>query len=485
MHRRESNPPQGPVLFLSLDRDWRLDRVPSGWLDRAGGPDDATNPSLLDFLTDAARRDILELIPRYHACGFCTDIPLQIVTSNGVIMDVLFSATAERDQHGEIVRSQAVISESRGRSQAVRALRESRDIFFRAFRSSGAILIISTVDTGRFIEVNEAFERIIGYRRDEVIGRHSSELKMWQDPQDRARYLRLLEEQGKVRDLEVRVRSKSGSGLAGMLSGELVELEGECCLLTTINDVTGHKRAAEEIEVLHTELASHALALEIANEELEAFSYTVSHDLRNPLTAISGYCQLLLYEDDCNTPEGRRLLNEILNGAVRMSELVSTMLDLSRLGNGELQKTPVDLSGLASCAAEDLRAGEPGRKAQIVVQPGLVANGDGPLLRVVLDNLIGNAWKYTAQRDEAQIEFGCTDIDGRAVYFVRDNGIGFDSSAGSQILFKAFHRQPGTQGFKGFGIGLATVKRIITRHGGSIWAEATPGTGACFYFRLE
>jgi PAS domain S-box-containing protein len=489
MNRSESDAAphtQTPVLFHALDRDGRLVRVSRQWLERLGyRREEVIGRPFWDFLTDTSRRYAIDtVLPHYHASGFSTEVPLQIVTASGKIVDVLFSASADFDDRGEITGYLAAMTDVTERLAAEKALRESWEIFFRAFRASGAVLIISSEAEGRFIEVNEAFERVIGYRRDEVIGRMSLQLNIWADPQDRAGYLGLLNEQGKVRDLEVRLRSKSGSGVAGLLSGELVELGGEKCLVSIINDITDRKRASEEIEVLHTELASHALALELANEELEAFSYTVSHDLRKPLTVISGYCQILLDDADCQGAECQRLLNGALNGTVRMSELIATLLAFSRLKHGELDKAPVDLSEVASDAAEEVTAADPQRQAQLVIGKGLVAEGDGALLRVVLDNLIGNAWKYTAGKDDAVIEFGCREIAGTRGYFVRDNGIGFDSATGSHSLFKPFHRQPGAERFGGLGIGLATVKRIIQRHGGTVWAEGEPGRGACFYFTL-
>lgn len=244
----------------------------------------------------------------------------------------------------------------------------------------------------------------------------------------------------------------------------------------------------EELTELNTDLEqrvhqrTHELA--VSNQELEAFSYSVSHDLRAPLRTIDGF-SLALQEDfaDKLNDEGRDYISRVRGGVQRMGTLIDALLQLSRVTRSEVQKEPVDLSQLATLVFNELKAADPERRVEFIAQPGLVVNGDARLLRIALENLIGNAWKFTSKTTEARIEFGSSIRDGRTVYFIRDNGAGFDMQYVDR-LFTAFQRLHGDREFKGSGIGLATVSRIIHRHHGSIGAESEPGRGTTFYFDL-
>jgi signal transduction histidine kinase len=224
--------------------------------------------------------------------------------------------------------------------------------------------------------------------------------------------------------------------------------------------------------------------LEAVVKELESFSYSVSHDLRAPLRAIDGFASAL-EEDyaDRLDDEGRDYLRRIRHGALRMADLIDDLLKLSRVSRSELTSQPVDLSGLAREILDRLAEAEPLRAVATAVQPGLGAQGDPGLLRAALENLLGNAWKYSSKQAQARIEFGAGEQAGETVYFVRDNGIGFDMAHAGK-LFGPFQRLHHQNEFEGSGIGLATVRRIIQRHGGRIWAESMPGQGATFYFTL-
>jgi signal transduction histidine kinase len=225
--------------------------------------------------------------------------------------------------------------------------------------------------------------------------------------------------------------------------------------------------------------------LQIANKELEAFSYSVSHDLRAPLRAIDGFSRIVL-EDNTGQldTEGRNNLGRVRAASQRMGRLIDDLLLLSRLSRSEMRRTRVDLSALARTLAEDLQKQQPDRRVEFVIEPGLTANADAGLIRVVLENLLGNAWKFTGKRDQAKIEFGRTTHEGAPAFFVRDNGVGFDMTYADK-LFGAFQRLHSTADFPGTGIGLATVQRIIHRHGGRVWAESKSGQGATFYFTLS
>ncbi len=224
--------------------------------------------------------------------------------------------------------------------------------------------------------------------------------------------------------------------------------------------------------------------LERKNKELEAFSYSVSHDLRAPLRSIDGFSKALI-EDyggqlDAN---GQRYLERVRAAAQRMGELIDDLLQLSKVGRADLQRTRVDLSGLARRVSTELQRAHPGRRVEVLIADGVFADADGRLLQAVLENLLGNAWKFTAPVSEAVIEFGASQRDGVPTYFVRDNGAGFNMTYAAK-LFTPFQRLHTEAQFPGTGIGLATVQRIVDRHGGRVWAEGAVDRGATFFWTL-
>lgn len=250
-------------------------------------------------------------------------------------------------------------------------------------------------------------------------------------------------------------------------------------------EIAERKRAEEGIQQLNKTLTVQRDQLELSNKELEAFSYSVAHDLRAPLRGIDGFCQAVVEDygeklDD----KGKHYLQRVREASQRMAKLIDAMLDLARLTRAEIHPQPVDVSALAESVAGDLKKLHPERWVEWSLAPGLRAIADPELLRVVLQNLFGNAWKFTSHLDDARIEFGLTRHYAQPVFFVRDNGAGFDM-AYSDKLFGAFQRLHAMNEFPGIGIGLATVKRIIDRHGGRIWADAMVGCGATFFFSLE
>ncbi len=236
---------------------------------------------------------------------------------------------------------------------------------------------------------------------------------------------------------------------------------------------------------LERRVTARTLQLESANRELEAFAYAVSHDLRAPLRSMSGFSQILQESAPESLDEkSRGYLRRICDASARMSALIDDLLSLSRISRSELTPRETSLTQIATDVAATVRDRYPGRAVELTIQPGMDVHGDTRLLRIAMENLLDNAWKYTANADPARIEVGCESSDSGNTYFVRDNGVGFDM-AYSAKLFGPFQRLHAESQFPGTGIGLVTVQRIIARHGGRIWAQAEPDRGATFYFTLD
>jgi signal transduction histidine kinase len=284
--------------------------------------------------------------------------------------------------------------------------------------------------------------------------------------------------------------SKQGEWMCQQIIRVLDAEQKRDTALTALRESEAHqRRLAEQLAEMNRDLERRVVErtaeLQAAMQQLESFSYSVSHDLRAPLRAIRGFSEALADEFGATLgTEGRQHLERVLQGVRRMDELISGMLSLARVVKGELQRVPVDLTALAEAVAGELRASDPGRSAQFVIHRDLRTVADETLLRAVLTNLIGNAWKFSSQAAPARIEVGrLLGEGGQSVFFVRDNGAGFDMNHAQQ-LFKVFQRLHREDEYPGTGIGLATVHRIITSHGGRIWAEARPGEGATFRFTL-
>ena len=405
-----------PVMLHSIDPDGRLVSVSNYWLETLGYErSEVLGRRTTELLTESSRRYATEVVlPEFFRTGSCKEVPYQILKKNGEILDVLLSATAERDSGGKVVRSLAVMVDVTERKRAEEARRKSEKKFLTVFHAVPALLGITTLAEGRFIDANETCMRILGYQREEMIGRTSLELGIWESQADRDRVIRALEEHGTVRDIEVNLRGKTGESFVGLTSAEFIDIDGEQYVLSMINDITARKRAEMKIEILNTNLADRAFELETANQELETFNYSVSHDLRKPLTVINGYCQAI--QELCSgklDEQCRHYLQEAYDGTLRMNQLIDTLLNFSRLTHIEPRRETVDLSGVAQAVAAELQLAEPGRRVAFRITEGIKANGDANLLRVVLDNLLGNAWKYTGTRDEGIIEFGTTEVDGK------------------------------------------------------------------------
>ncbi len=232
-------------------------------------------------------------------------------------------------------------------------------------------------------------------------------------------------------------------------------------------------------------MRDRTVQLEVANRELESFSYSVSHDLRGPLRGIDGWSLALVeeYRDKLDA-QACEYLDYIRSDAQRMGQLIDDMLRLAHVSRGRMEPAPVDIGAISQAVAARLQERQPSRRVEFTVQPGLTAWGDAGLLEIALTNLIDNAWKFSSKRPVARVEFGRTEVDGRSAFFIRDNGVGFDM-AYVHKLFGPFQRLHKSSEFPGTGIGLAIVQRVVHRHNGRVWAEAEPDGGATFYFTLQ
>jgi len=368
-----------------------------------------------------------------------------------------------------------------GRVQAEEALQAS-ERRFAGILDIAEDAVISTDDSQRIRLFNKGAEKTFGYAAQEVLGQpldlllperfvpgHRRHVRNFAGTPERAR--RMAER------TEVFGRRKDGGEFPAEASISKLVQDGQTTFTVMLRDVSARKQAEQEI-------IQRSVQLEASNRELEAFCYSVSHDLRAPLRGMDGFSQALLEEYSGRLDsQGKDYLRRIRAATQRMGTLIDDLLNLSRVTRSEIRREPVDLSALALIIAADLRKIQPERPVEFAVAPNLLAQGDPRLLRLVLENLLANAWKFTSRHPRARIEFGTAAHAGATAYFVRDDGAGFDSAHAGQ-LFGAFRRLHAMTEFPGTGVGLATVQRIIQRHGGKVWAEGAVEQGATFYFTL-
>jgi len=335
-----------------------------------------------------------------------------------------------------------------------------------------ALVGIGIHQDGRYVFVNKEYAVMLGYNTPaEIIGLPINET-IHPDERDFivARSRRRLAGASEPVTYEIRLLKKDGSTLYALVSNAIMEYNGHPATLITVANITDTKMRSE---------------LEQVNKELEAFNYSVSHDLRTPLRSIDGFSQALLedYADRLDEA-GKDYLRRVRSATQRMGQLIDDLLNLSRLSRAEMNFRKVDLSKLVREIAAELKKNEPERTVEFIIAEEATVCGDLHLLRVALENLLGNAWKFTGKRPHATIEFGVSQHNGQPVYFVRDDDAGFDMTYADR-LFTPFQRLHDSTEFEGTGIGLAIVQRIIHRHGGTIRAEGEVGKGATFYFTLQ
>jgi len=389
-------------------------------------------------------------------------------------------ARLQRDALGtasEVVGAWVDITARRRAEEAVRTSEEQ----FRILAATANDAIVSANSRGDITYFNPGAERAFGYAAAEAVGQPLTLLipERFQAAHRAGltRYLTTGEARVVGKTVELVGRRKDGTEFPVDLSLASWKRGPDVAFTAIIRDITERRRAEAEIR-------ARTAQLEAANKDLEAFSYSVSHDLRAPLRSIDGFSQALQEDYTARLDEeGRSHLRRVRAATKRMEQLIDDLLHLARVSRAELQSEPVDLSALARSIFAELRQREPRRAVEFACADRAPVRGDPRLLRIALENLLGNAWKFTLRRQPAHIEFGSVAQDGRPVYFVRDNGAGFDMAYADK-LFGPFQRLHGATEFPGSGIGLATVHRILQRHGGRVWAEAVVDGGATFYFTL-
>ena len=413
------------------------------------------------------------------------DYPIQVKSKDeiGILAETLGSMATQLQQ--TLSGLEHNLTELR---QTQAALKTSEE-HYRSLFDGVPLGLFQTTPDGRILDANPALFQMLGYPNHEAL-LAANALDTYIDRSDRQRWQELMEAYGKVLHFECRIRRHDNTMFWGRRSSRLVRDEqGNMFYEGSLEDITEIKEAEQAVRAMNAELErrvhERTAQLEAANKELEAFSYSVSHDLRAPLRALIGYSHLLNEEytgvlDDT----GKEYLNNLSAASQRMNELIDDLLKLSRITRGEMHCTWVDLSALAEVVAASLRRLAPERQVQFIISRDVKAYVDPNLVRIVLENLMGNAWKFTARHARARIEFGMMQMKNEQdVYFVRDDGAGFDMAYADKI-FDVFQRYHSIDEFEGSGIGLATVQRIIQRHGGRIWAESAVEGGAVFYFTL-
>ena len=372
--------------------------------------------------------------------------------------------------------------------RAMHNLGKAQEKLDRFLGSMPDALVIVNAE-GKIISSNAHTASLFGYAEKELQGESMALLVPERVRQTQRQYYAafFLESGNRVEEmtLELCGLRKDGREFPIEISTRPLAAEKGLLVTSAIRDITERKRVEKQISELNKELKDRAAELETANKELEAFSYSVSHDLRSPLQNIDSFSQILV-EEYANRldKDGRDYVQRLRASCQHMEEIIDALLALSNMTRHELVPENCDLSALAKGIATELKQKDPDRLVDWIIADGLTVEGDARLLRVVLENLLGNAWKFTAKRPRARIEFGALpQSNGARTYFVRDDGAGFDM-ARAEHLFSPFKRLHDQAQFRGTGIGLATVQRVIQRHRGRIWAEGAVDHGATFCFTL-
>jgi PAS domain S-box-containing protein len=412
-------------------------------------------------------------------------LELQLITAKGRLIWVEAVGKVIR-KDGRTVKVLGAFRDITERKQAEAAKQSSA--YHRSLIEASLDPLVTISADGKITDVNVATERVTGRTREELIG--TDFFDYFTDPDKaKAGYQQAFRE-GSVMDYALEIRRQDGHPTPVLYNAAVYrDAAGSVIgVFAAARDITERKKAEEEINKLNRELEARVVErtaqLESSNRELEAFAYSVSHDLRAPLRGIEGF-SLALLEDYAGKLDdtGRGYLNRVRNATIKMGQLIDDLLKLSRLTRSEMNREQVDLSAIARTIANDLKNRHPERPVQFIIAEGLTASCDTRLLTVAMENMLSNAWKFSEKTPLSVIEFGTAEKNGARAFFVKDNGVGFDMAYAGK-LFNPFQRLHRTEEFPGTGIGLATVKRIVSRHGGRVWIESEMDKGTTVYFTL-
>jgi PAS domain S-box-containing protein len=426
---------------------------------------------------DTAVREITER-------GVATPFEKEYVRKDGRRVPVLVGAAAVPGVHGDVM---AFVVDLSGKKAAEREVEQARIFLDSIVENLPIMVFVKDAADLRFIRFNRAGEQLLGFRREDLLGKNDYDFF----PREQAEFFtakdRAVLAARELLDIpEEEIRTSGGEPrILHTQKVPILDRDGTPRFLLGISeDITARKRAEQELAALNHSLSRRTAELEAANRELEAFSYSVSHDLRAPLRHIDGFADLLVRHAGPTLDEkGRRHLDAISRSAKSMGELIDDLLEFSRMSRTEIRQTPVDIDALVSEARRGLDAEVAGRSITWKIAPLPVVQGDRAMLRLVFNNLLANAIKYSRPRQEAVIEVGSWETGDEVVVFVRDNGVGFDMKYAHK-LFGVFQRLHGDDEFEGTGIGLANVRRVIQRHGGRTWAEGEVDSGATIHVAL-
>jgi PAS domain S-box-containing protein len=463
------------------------------------------NPTLINMLgfnsfDELAKRNLeeqgfetnthrAEFRKRIEESGSITGYESIWKTKDGASVIISENAKVFYNNFGEVLYYEGTIEDITERKKVERALRESEERYRKAFKTSPDAININRMEDGMYISINHGFTETTGFCEEDVIGKTSLEFDIWNNREDRKRLVSALTAKGFVRDFEAEFRSKSGRVIYAIMSAAQIEINGIPHIISITRDITDRRKAEEEIRALNESLEmrvqQRTIELEAVNKELEAFTYSVSHDLRAPLRHINGYVDMLTSKYTDLIPEkGLHYLNTIVDASHQMGTLIDDLLQFSRTGRQEMQLAEVDMNDVLNEVLELVKHDIINRRIKWEIEEPLPQlNGDFSLLRMVWFNLISNAVKFTRNKPEAVIHITSEQKEDEYIFSVIDNGAGFDMRYAHK-LFGVFQRLHSVQEFEGTGIGLANVRRIISKHGGRTWAESELEKGATFYFSL-
>jgi PAS domain S-box-containing protein len=476
---------------IGVHRDGKVVYINSAGVRLIGGNtiEDVVGRNVFDLIHPEDRPGVLERVQLMLAEGTpVEEVEWRLVRLDGTVRDI--EAVGMPVLYEGLASIQLVARDITERKRATIELAESEARYRELVENAHDLVYVHDLN-GRFLAINRAAERTIGYTREEALSLSIADILV---PEDYVRSLEYMAAVARGEEpppaFEADVMTKDGRQLTLEINARPV-IRGDRItgVQGVARDVTERKHAAAEIRALNDALElrvrERTAELEAANAELEAFGYSVSHDLRGPLRVIEGFSRMLIDDYGGSLDEaGRQYIDRVQASSQRMAQLIQDLLNLSRITRNAIQRSRVDLAAIAREVAEELRQSQPERECEFEIAPRAQASGDPSMLRILVENLLGNAWKYTNRHGSARIEFGTREQNGETIYFVKDDGAGFDMEYVGK-LFHPFQRLHLASEFDGTGIGLATVERIVRRHGGRVWADGAVEQGATFCFTLD